>query len=103
VLVIVAREFLITGLRLVAASQGLVLAAEKSGKIKTVLLIVSIGALLLANALDLDFAAGEKTLTFWNTLGLLLFVGAAVLTLASGTGYLVKYWDVFMGRAPRLK
>ncbi len=103
VLVIVAREFLITGLRLVAASQGLVLAAEKSGKIKTVLLIVSIGALLLANALNLDFAAGEKALAFWTMLGLLLFVGAAALTFASGTGYLIKYWDVFMGRTPPAK
>ena len=35
-LLIVSREFLITGLRLVAASSGIVLGAEKSGKHKTV-------------------------------------------------------------------
>ncbi len=55
VLVIFAREFLVTGLRLVAASQGLVLAAERTGKIKTVLQLVSVSVLLLAHALHVDF------------------------------------------------
>jgi CDP-diacylglycerol--glycerol-3-phosphate 3-phosphatidyltransferase len=40
-LLILSREFLITGLRLVAASSGIILAAEKSGKHKTVSQIVS--------------------------------------------------------------
>ena len=37
VIIIICREFLITGLRLVAASNGLVLAAERAGKLKTAL------------------------------------------------------------------
>jgi len=96
VLVIFGREFLITGLRLVAASQGRVLAAEKTGKIKTVLQLVSVSVLLLAHALTVDFHhdhAGEEV----HLIGLWLFAGAAALTAFSGAGYLVKYWDMFMG------
>ena len=46
-LLILSREFLVTGLRLVAASSGKVLAAEQSGKHKTVSQIVCLVLLLL--------------------------------------------------------
>ena len=97
VLVIFAREFLITGLRLVAASQGLVLAAESTGKIKTVLQLVSVSVLLLAHALNYDYAlptAAHNT----RFVGLCLFAAAAALTAFSGAGYLVKYWSMFTGK-----
>ena len=55
ILLIVSREFLVTGLRLVAASQGAVLAAEKSGKQKTVFQIIAISVLLGVPAIQLDF------------------------------------------------
>ena len=42
ILLILSREFLITGLRLIAAAQGKTLAAEKAGKVKTVMQITSI-------------------------------------------------------------
>lgn len=96
VLLIFGREFLVTGLRLVAASQGRVLAAEKTGKIKTVLQLVSVSVLLLAHALAVDFQYAGAAHVVQLT-GLWLFVGAAVLTALSGVGYLVKYWDMFMG------
>jgi CDP-diacylglycerol--glycerol-3-phosphate 3-phosphatidyltransferase len=48
VVIIVARELAITGLRLLAASKHLVLAAEKYGKHKTISQIVSILAILLS-------------------------------------------------------
>jgi len=97
VLIIFAREFLITGLRLVAASQGRVLAAESTGKVKTVLQLVNVSVLLLAHALEVDFhqsTAGHDT----RVIGLWLFVAAAALTAFSGAAYLVKYWGMMMGR-----
>jgi len=97
VLLIFAREFLVTGLRLVAASQGIVLAAERTGKIKTVLQLVSVSVLLLAHALEADFRhAHAAHLT--QLMGWWLFAAAAALTAFSGAGYLIKYWDMFMGR-----
>ena len=96
-LLILSREFLITGLRLVAASSGIVLAAEKSGKHKTVSQIVAAILLLLALAVHTDFS---ELLPLWvggnlHLGGLIFFVIATILTVSSGTQYLVKYWSVF--------
>src|ERR1700689_759551 len=64
VIIIVARELAITGLRLLAASKGVVLSAERFGKHKTISQIITIIAFLLAeasgewNAALQDFFAG---------------------------------------------
>jgi len=50
VVIIVARELAITGLRLLAVSKNVVLAAEKFGKHKTISQIVAINALLVVDA-----------------------------------------------------
>ena len=99
-LLILSREFLITGLRLVAASSGIILAAEKSGKHKTVSQIVAAILLMLAEAVRQDF---PQTFPLWvsDTLhgaGLVFFVIATVLTVSSGTLYMVKYWSIFTGQ-----
>jgi CDP-diacylglycerol--glycerol-3-phosphate 3-phosphatidyltransferase len=99
-LLILSREFLITGLRLVAASSGVVLAAEKSGKHKTVSQIIAAVLLLSAMALQQDFpevvAAGVSE--WLHLAGLTFFVVATLLTVSSGTLYMVKYWSVFTGQ-----
>jgi CDP-diacylglycerol--glycerol-3-phosphate 3-phosphatidyltransferase len=97
VLLIMAREFLVTGLRLVAISQGVVLAAERSGKLKTVLQFISISVLLLVSSLNHDFNCSDAVLDAWRTVGMTLFLAAALLTAASGFGYLAKYWGMFIG------
>ena len=99
-LLILSREFLITGLRLVAASDGVVLAAEKSGKHKTVSQMVAAILLLSAVAVRADFPdqlpliVGD--LLHWGGLG--FFVIATLLTVSSGLQYMVKYWSIFTGR-----
>ncbi len=98
-LLILSREFLITGLRLVAASSGIVLAAEKSGKHKTVSQIVAAILLLLAITVRNDFSklipAVVGDVLHWGGLG--FFVIATLLTVTSGTKYMVKYWSIFTG------
>ena len=102
-LLILSREFLITGLRLVAASSGVILAAEKSGKNKTVFQMVSAILLLLAIAIRRDFPnlfpeiAGYSFDGILHWLGVIFFVLAAMLTVSSGTKYMTKYWSVFTG------
>lgn len=102
-LLILSREFLITGLRLVAASSGIILAAEKSGKHKTVSQIVSAILLLLAIAIRKDFPTlfpeifGYSFDAILHWAGVLFFVLAALLTVTSGTVYMIKYWSVFIG------
>lgn len=99
-LLILSREFLITGLRLVAASSGIVLAAEKSGKHKTVSQIVSACLLLAGIAIVKDFPTVFPKMVgdvfMWG--GVFFFVVATVLTVSSGTLYMIKYWGVFTGQ-----
>jgi CDP-diacylglycerol--glycerol-3-phosphate 3-phosphatidyltransferase len=89
VIVIVARELAITGLRLLAASKGLVLAAEKFGKHKTISQVVAIIALLLVDACG-EWPVALKNLfvgwmpvlaetMLWITVGLTMFSGAIYL------------------------
>lgn len=47
VFVTIAREFIVSGLRLVAAGKGVIIAADKLGKIKTVLQFITVGVILL--------------------------------------------------------
>ena len=101
VLLIVSREFLITGLRLVAASNGTVLAAEKSGKQKTVSQIVCISVLLAAPALRLDIAGWtgwqlEAFADWIHHIGMAIFLFAAIMTVYSGGRYLAKYWPLIV-------
>ena len=99
-LLILSREFLITGLRLVAASDGVVLAAEKSGKHKTVSQMVAAILLLSAVAVRADFPDQLPLIVgdvlHWGGLG--FFVIATLLTVSSGLQYMVKYWSIFTGR-----
>lgn len=99
-LLILSREFLITGLRLVAASDGVVLAAENSGKHKTVSQMVAAILLLSAVAVRADFSEQLPLIVgdvlHWG--GLSFFVIATLLTVSSGAQYMVKYWSIFTGR-----
>ena len=79
VLFIVVRELLITGMRMVAASSGIVLAAELSGKHKTVFQIISIAVLLFSLVIqnDLSFVFDRDLSQIASTChaaGILLFI-----------------------------
>lgn len=102
VLLIVVRELIITGMRMVAASSGIVLAAELSGKHKTVFQIISIAVLLFSVVIQSDMSIWfERDLSQYakscHYAGLLLFVFAVGLTIYSGAVYLIKYWSIFIG------
>ncbi|HZI32426.1 MAG TPA: CDP-diacylglycerol--glycerol-3-phosphate 3-phosphatidyltransferase [Candidatus Binatia bacterium] len=89
VVVIVARELAITGLRLLAASKNVVLAAERYGKHKTISQIVTIIALLVVDACH-EWPAGLQHLFApWTPLfsKIMLWV-TVVLTAMSGLIYL---------------
>ncbi|WP_163971286.1 CDP-diacylglycerol--glycerol-3-phosphate 3-phosphatidyltransferase [Oceanobacillus halotolerans] len=85
VIVIISREFAVTGLRLVAAGEGVVLAASSLGKLKTVTQIVAIAALLLYN-----FPFAYIGIPFAT---IMLYI-ALFFTIWSGYDYFVKNWHV---------
>lgn len=98
VIIIICREFLITGLRLVAAGTGQVLAAERAGKIKTALQMISVTVLLFARLLEsagLESAPGVPAdFSLVREVGLWAFYLAVVLTVYSGVGYIVRNWKI---------
>lgn len=98
VIIIICREFLITGLRLVAAGTGQVLAAERAGKIKTALQMISVIVLLLARLLasaGIESAPGVPAdFSLVREVGLWAFYLAVVLTIYSGVGYIVRNWKI---------
>lgn len=95
VIIIICREFLITGLRLVAASNGLVLAAERAGKLKTALQMVSVSLLLFAHVLQ-DTNVPANWAYWTREAGLWSFYGAVLLTIYSGTGYIIRNRKILM-------
>lgn len=95
-IVIISREFLITGLRLLAASKGVVLSSEKLGKHKTAWqMITVIYFLVLLSVAEMEragwFFVGTPWTIAWKYGGPLLIAVALVLTLYSGLGYLWKH------------
>ena len=102
ILLILSREFLITGLRLVAAGRGKTLAAEKVGKLKTVIQLTCICLFLGKMAVENDFTGIFSPEFQDNLTQLLLFGGritliaATIITVLSGILYLAKYWRFFI-------
>jgi CDP-diacylglycerol--glycerol-3-phosphate 3-phosphatidyltransferase len=96
VIIIISREFLVTGLRLIAATRGKVLAAERLGKHKTVWQIVTIlyGLLLLAMSEQFGRILGSPAGASLDVIGLLLVWFTVGLTLWSGISYFAKNWDL---------
>ena len=85
VAVILARELIVSGFRLVAAGKGQVISADKSGKFKTFFTDVSIILLLIS--------AGIEPLYEMNTVNLIgfIFLGVStLLTIVSGIEMMVK-------------
>ncbi len=91
VIIIIAREFLITGLRLLAGNKGVVLPAEKLGKHKTAWQIATIIFFLVQLAVE-EWVPG--TIPFlaplWTYGGPILITVTTILTVYSGLGYLLK-------------
>ncbi len=80
VMIIIAREFIVSGLRLVAVTKGIVIAAGQLGKLKTVLQLVAIIAAILSI---------NKTIV-----DVLIYL-CTLMTVISGIDYLIRNRKVF--------
>lgn len=81
--VIILREFIITTLRFYVLSRGVIIPAEKAGKAKTVLQMLAILFLLLAEEIyGIDF----------YDLGLVLIYIATLVAVYSGVQYIFHFW-----------
>lgn len=95
-IIIVSREFMVSGLRLIAADSGVVVAAGIWGKLKTAFTMVTIVAILIWLAVVNDFgleisSAAASAADIVTTV--LIWISVA-LTVISGIVYLKGYWNL---------
>ena len=83
VIVIIAREFIISGFRLIASANGVVIAASYWGKFKTTFQMLMVIVLIL-----------NIQMSFFQILGMILTYVALILTVVSLIDYIVKNKDV---------
>jgi CDP-diacylglycerol--glycerol-3-phosphate 3-phosphatidyltransferase len=82
-IVIIVREFLVTGLRAVALSKNVIIPAEIGGKIKTFAQIIAILCLILMGSIvDIDL----------YDIGIILIWIALALSVISGIQYTLSFW-----------
>lgn len=102
-IVIVTREFLVSGLRSLAAAQGIVIPAGRWGKQKTLLTLLALGGILLARGLRgrtafiLGLATGPTPHGFADyllALADIVLLLAVIWTIFSAVEYLRGAWDV---------
>ncbi len=91
IIVVLTREFMVTGLRMLATHKGVVISADKWGKLKTILQMIS---LLIGGAAWIDmFDIRHETI--WIVWYILLLVMTFV-TILSGIGYFMKNKSLYM-------
>ncbi len=98
-LCILCREFMISGLRMVAATKGIVVEADAGGKLKTFIQLNAIGWLLGDRMFAKDFGNLFGGAEHWwiptiNWIGIGFFALSVVLTITSGTTYFLRHGHV---------
>ena len=91
VLIIILREFLVTGVRLLAVDSGVVIAASKLGKIKTVSTMVAI-IFMLFNG----FGISQALKLEYDYFSFALYGIAILFTIISGVDYLYKNREIIL-------
>ncbi|MCD8285880.1 MAG: CDP-diacylglycerol--glycerol-3-phosphate 3-phosphatidyltransferase, partial [Clostridia bacterium] len=98
VVLIIAREIMVAGIRLVAADKGIAIAADWFGKVKTVTQYISIFVLLFGTGF-INVSTGSGAVyrigEYFNYLGFAVLVLAMIFTVISGVNYVIKNLDVF--------
>ncbi len=96
VTIIIAREFIVSALRLLVASKGTVLAADMWGKVKTVVQMIALPVcIVLAYLLTCGFDIPSIAILVVQIVAYVLLGLATLLTVISGINYLVKNKSCF--------
>jgi CDP-diacylglycerol---glycerol-3-phosphate 3-phosphatidyltransferase len=94
-LITLCREFLVTGMRMVAASKGVIVAADGGGKSKTVTQLIALGFLLGAPMVSQDgyylfHVEADRFVRFVSNVGVLIFIAGTALSVWSGYRYISR-------------
>ncbi len=97
-LCILGREFVVSGMRMAAATKGIVVEADAGGKVKTFVQLNAIGWLMGARMFGRDFGdlLPPEVIRGVHWIGLGLFVLSAVLTITSAITYFRRHGHVVL-------
>jgi CDP-diacylglycerol---glycerol-3-phosphate 3-phosphatidyltransferase len=102
-MIIVGREFLITGVRTLAAVQGFVVPANFAGKVKTTLTLASMFLLLVvASGQEGGVVAQIGHLSAWRSIAWYAMVVSVALTVISGAKYVADGRPLFLPQPRRV-
>ncbi len=97
VFVILARELIVSGIRSIASSEGIVIAASDLGKYKTIFQMIAIVGLLLHYRYYWFFGVEANFLyPSMHNAGIFIFYISLVLTIWSGLDYFFKFFKIFV-------
>jgi len=96
-LVIISRELVVSGLRMVAVAEGRVIAASSHGKVKTVLQVVAIVCFLLKDSALLQDLLGTTGQQLFGTVSWVIMGAAIVMTVLSMIDYFYHARDILTG------
>ncbi|KPL91393.1 hypothetical protein SE18_02770 [Herpetosiphon geysericola] len=98
-IIILVREFVVTGLRSLAASEGVVIPSGRWGKLKMIITIIALGWIMVRANIDragwfnaIDFGGGLTWLSHLSSIVLWL---AVLLTIMSGVEYIWAAREIF--------
>jgi len=105
VLITLCREFMVSGLRMMAAAKGVVVAADKGGKTKTITQLIAIGFLLAKPMVERDWSHVLPSWDFgWlvdvtHQIGLVGFILGTFFAVWSGYRYFRLHKDIVFADA----
>lgn len=103
VAIIIAREYTVSALRQIAATKGIVLAADMWGKIKTVVQMIALPVSMLVAYLKVCGFASTTVVLVLAIISYVLIGFATLLTVMSGIHYLVKNRECFKDKTAETK
>lgn len=97
-IIIAAREFIVSGIRMLAAGDGKVIAASWYGKVKTVSQMIAISLAFLSTNTFMQFTSVEMSTgaLILNILMSLAMIVAVLMTILSGVDYFMKSKDIVL-------
>ena len=101
VVVILAREMTINGLRSIASSEGFVIAAGQSGKLKTALQMMGVLCLLIHYPYPIWFAGLGPVVIDFNNVGLWVLGGSVIFSLTSAYEYFRAFFEALDAKRGR--
>ena len=93
-IVILTREFMVTGLRTLASAKGVIIAADRWGKMKTAtqMFTLAVGGAAWIHLFGLDLTVSPMTIV-WKC----LYFAVVLITVGSGLQYFIRYRSLFSG------